>query len=139
MNTTTSSGQGSSGLRQPARTEQVGAALAAAVADLDIGTVVCWDTTEDAVLGHVAARELGAELCLAVEIEGIVSLLQPLSGDTRVALVSEEFKARTGLAGLAGVVRHSGGTVVAVGSVAAAPSVAGTEAEGARVVVAETR
>ncbi|MQA02478.1 MAG: hypothetical protein GEV07_07065 [Streptosporangiales bacterium] len=121
-------------LSDPARTERVGAVLAAAMAELDVTVVVCWDTSEDTVLGHVVARELGAELVLAEEIEGIVSLLQPLPADARVALVAEEFRAHTGLAGLSGVVKHAAGELVAVAAGRGTPELAGTEAAAARLV-----
>lgn len=126
-------------LTDPARTERVGAALAAAMDGLGVTAVVCWDNSEDAVLSHVVARELGTELILAVEIEGIVSLLQPLPAEARVALVAEEFRARTGLAGLAGVVRHAGGDTVAVGAVRGEPALDGTEAARARLVRPEPK
>lgn len=139
MNTTMDDGQEAAMATDPVRTETVGATLAAAMAGIDVSTVVCWDSSEDAMLAHVVARELGAHLVLAVEIEGIVSLLHPLAEDARVALVAEEFPARTGLAGLAGVVRHAGGRVAVVGLVTGAVDVAGTEAADARVVRPEAR
>lgn len=121
-------------LSDPARTERVGTELAAAMDGLDVTTVVCWDVSEDAVLGHVVARELGAQLLLAVQIEGIVSLLAPLPAQARVALVGEEFRGPTGLAGLAGVVKHAGGETVAVAAAGGEPDLATTEAAAARLV-----
>lgn len=135
MNTaTTDDERGAAAMTDPARTEQMGGAIAAEMASLDVSAVVCWDLSEDAVLAHVVARELGVGLVRAVEIEGIVALLQPVAEGARVALVAETFRARTGLAGLSGVVTHGGGTVVAVGAATGAVEATGTEAAGARVV-----
>lgn len=126
-------------LNDPTRTERVGGELATAMDGLSVTAVVCWDNTEDAVLGHVVARQLGTELVLAVGIEGIVSLLQSLPADARVALVAEEFRARTGVAGLAGVVRHAGGETVAVAAVRGEPALDGTDAARAQLVRPEPR
>ncbi|MQA82806.1 MAG: hypothetical protein GEV10_30860 [Streptosporangiales bacterium] len=135
MNTaTTDDERGAAAMTDPARTERMGTAIATEVAALDASTVVCWDVSEDAVLAHVVARELGVDLVRAVEIEGIVALLQPIVDGARVVLVAETFRARTGLAGLSGVVTHAGGVVVAVGAATGVVEAAGTEAADARVV-----
>lgn len=131
---TTDDERGAAAMTDPARTERMGKAIATEASALDVSTVVCWDLSEDAVLAHVVARELGVGLVRAVEIEGIVALLQPIADGARTALVAEIFRARTGLAGLSGVVAHAGGVVVAVGSASGAIEVADTEAAGARVV-----
>lgn len=124
-------------LDDPARTERVGSGLAARLSGQGITTVVCWDTSEDAVLAHVVARELGVGLRLANEVEGIITLERPLPDDAVVGLVGEELTARTAVSGLAGVARHSGARVIAVATVATPAIVAGTEAEGASVITAE--
>lgn len=121
-------------LGDPERTERVGKAFAGQLADLDVSLIVCWDVPEDTVLAHVVARELGVGLGRAVEIEGILSLLQPLPESAQVALVAEAFRERTGLAGLAGVVRHGGGTVAAVAAATGLNDLADTKVAGARLV-----
>jgi hypothetical protein len=124
-------------LDDPARTERVGTALAGRLRDKGITAVVCWDDSEDAVVAHVVARELGVGLRLAEEIEGIVTLERPLPENAVVALVAEELTARTAVAGLAGVVRHSGARVAAVATVRTTAVVAETEAADATVLTAE--
>lgn len=124
-------------LDDPARTERVGIRLAERLGGLGVTAVACWDSSEDAVLAHVVARELGVGLRLANEVEGIITLERPLPDGTVVALVGEELTARTAVSGLAGVARHSGARVIAVATVRTPAIVEDTEAEGASVVTAE--
>lgn len=124
-------------LDDPARTERVGTRLAQRLAGQGITAIVCWDASEDAVLAHVVARELGVGLRLADEIEGIVTLERTLPDGAVVAMVGAELTARTAVSGLAGVVRHSGGRVAAVATVRTPAVVADTEAAGATVITAE--
>jgi len=124
-------------LDDPARTERVGIRLAELLAGKGVTAVVCWDSSEDAVLAHVVARELGVGLRLADEVEGIITLERPLPDDAAVALVGEELTARTAVSGLAGVARHSGARISAVATVRTPAIVEGTEAEGAPVITAE--
>lgn len=123
---------------EPARVERVGTSLAGQLGELHPSVVGCWDSSEDVVLAHVVARELGVGVRPAVEVEGIVSLLRPVGQGVRVALVGESFQHRS-LAALAGVVRHDGGVVVGVGAVRGPVDTTGTEAAGATVAVAESR
>lgn len=124
-------------LDDPARTERVGARLAERLAGKGVTAVVCWDSSEDAVIAHVVARELGVGLRLADEVEGIITLEHPLPDDALVALVGEELTARTAVSGLAGVTRHSGARIAAVATVRTPAIVEGTEAENAPVITAE--
>lgn len=124
-------------LDDPARTERVGTRLAQRLAGQGITAIVCWDASEDAVLAHVVARELGVGLRLGDEIEGIVTLERTLPDGAVVAMVGAELTARTAVSGLAGVVRHSGGRVAAVATVRTPAVVADTEAAGATVITAE--
>ncbi|WP_329238089.1 hypothetical protein OG417_35205 [Actinoallomurus sp. NBC_01490] len=126
-----------SSLRDPKRTERVGAALAERLRPHEPAFVVCWDTSEDVVLAHVVARELGADLLLANEIEGIVALEYALPDGATVVLVAESLDSPTAVAGLAGVVDHAKARVAAVATAHGRVEVAGTRAEGAAVVTAE--
>ncbi|MGH3098808.1 MAG: hypothetical protein ACRDMV_22695 [Streptosporangiales bacterium] len=123
---------------EPTRVERVGTSLAENLSELRPSVVGCWDSSEDVVLAHVVARELGVGVRPAVEVEGIVSLLRPVGEGARVVLVAESFEPRS-LAALAGVMRHDGGTVVGVGAVTGPVDTTGTEAADAAVVVAEPR
>jgi len=124
-------------LDDPARTERSGVRLAERLGGRGITAVVCWDASEDAVLAHVVARELGVELRLADEVEGIITLERPLPDGAVVALVGAELTARTAVSGLAGVARHSGARVAAVATVRTPAIVTETEAAGASVITAE--
>lgn len=123
---------------EPTRVERVGTSLAEQLRQLQPSVVGCWDSSEDAVLAHVVARELGISTRPAVEIEGIVSLLRPVREGGRVVLVAESFAPRS-LAALAGVMRHAGATVVGVGAVTGPVDTAETEAADAAVVTTEPR
>lgn len=124
-------------LDDPARTERVGTRLADRLSGKGITAVVCWNASEDAVLAHVVARELGVGLRLADEIEGIITLEGVLPDGAVVALVGSELTARTAVSGLAGVARHSGGRIAAVATVRTPAVVTETEAAGATVITAE--
>lgn len=124
-------------LADPQLVERTGSGLAARLREVAPTAVACWDSSEDAVLAHVVARELGTGVWRATEIEGIVALERELPAGARVALVGERFRTGPAVAGLSGVVVHGGGSVVAVASVHPGAPVAGTDAERARVVTAE--
>lgn len=123
-------------LNDPRRTERVGARLAERLADHRPTLVVCWDDSDDVVLAHVVARELGIELRLANEVEGIVALERPLPDGAVVALVAESLASRTAIGGLAGVVAHGGARVAAVATGGDAAEVADTGAATATVITA---
>lgn len=126
-------------LHDPRRTERVGGALARQLGDRGVTAVVCWNSSEDIVLAHVVARELGVELRLADEAEGIVTLAAPLTPQDTVALVGESLEGRNAVGGLAGVVDHVGARVAAVATVEVPADVAGTTAESASVHTVEER
>ena len=97
-------------LRDPARTEAVLRAVPAQLPAAD--AVVCWDTAEDAVLGHVLARELQVQLWVATEIAGILSLDGDLPQGARVVIASSRPTKPVDVTGLAGLVAHAGGRLV---------------------------
>jgi hypothetical protein len=127
-------------LHDPRRTERVGSALARQLNGGDgsgVTAVVCWNSSEDIVLAHVVARELGVELRLADEAEGIITLAAPLTPRDTVAIVGENLEGRNAVGGLAGVVDHVGARVTAVATVEVPAEVAGTTAESAAVLTVE--
>lgn len=124
-------------LHDPRRTERAGGALARQLGDRGLTAVVCWNSSEDIVLAHVVARELGVELRLADEAEGIITLAAPLTPQDTVVLVGESMEQRNAVGGLAGVVDHVGARVTAVATVGVPAEVSGTTAESAAVVTVE--
>lgn len=101
-------------LAQPATTETTGRHLAKQLNEVGAQAVLCWDVTEDAVLAHVVARELGVPLWRAVDVEGMIELARAIPKNTSVVLVADTLRQPTSLAGLMGIVSHHGGRAVGV-------------------------
>ncbi|MET7994727.1 hypothetical protein ABZU76_27920 [Amycolatopsis sp. NPDC005232] len=107
----------------PAATEVVGSALAELLAQHTLDQVAVWHGADDAVLAHVVARQLGATVTRASELEGVVGFHPPVTAGTRIALVGtawEPARLRT-LLNLAATARAE---VVAVAAVLATPALA---------------
>lgn len=98
-------------LRDPARVEAGCVALARRLPPAD--AVLCWDAAEDAVLGHILARELQAQLWLATDIEGILSSDGVLPAGSRVVIACWHPSRQVDVTGLAGLVAHQDAQVVA--------------------------
>ncbi|MFJ4651910.1 hypothetical protein ACIP5Y_11620 [Nocardia sp. NPDC088792] len=108
------------GILQPEAAESLGRALAARLRDLSIDAVVLWCDPRAAVLGHVVARELGAELVYAYSDLGILTLSSTPPPGTRAALLDYVWEPDPGLVPLLTMVRHSA-EVAAVASVLSPP------------------
>jgi len=102
----------------PALAEAVGQSLATALRPFTPDTVVLWNEPRTAVLGHVVARELGAEVIYAYSDEGILSLSATLG--RRIGLVDYEWDPYPGLVPLLRMVQAQS-TVVVVSSVLPLP------------------
>ncbi|CBT77350.1 MAG TPA: hypothetical protein DEX36_13175 [Glutamicibacter sp.] len=109
-------------VQAPTVAELLGKELASALGSSPISTVVVWDQIESAVLGHVVARELDAELIYAFSVEGSLGLSAELRSDSRVALISYDWSELHGLSALASFVESKGATVLSVGSVISEPN-----------------
>ncbi|WP_369637246.1 hypothetical protein [Nocardia sp. JMUB6875] len=101
---------------QPEVTEALGQALAGRLRESAPEAVVLWCDPRAVVLGHVVARELGAELVLAYSDLGILSLSTTLRPGTRAALVDYVWETDPCVVPLLTMVGHSA-DVVAVASV----------------------
>ncbi|MEV0052584.1 hypothetical protein AB0H34_19030 [Saccharopolyspora shandongensis] len=107
-------------LQDPAVPESLGAWLATELRRFQPRTVVLWADIATAVLGHVVARELGAQVVYAFADEGVLTLDGTMNAGERVALIGYDWPARLGLDPLVRLVHNSGAVVAAVGSVLAA-------------------
>ncbi|MGW4487238.1 hypothetical protein ACWEOE_25750 [Amycolatopsis sp. NPDC004368] len=109
----------------PAATEVVGAALADLLTTPEVDRVAVWHGADDAVLAHVVARQLGATVTRASELEGVVGFHPPVAAGERIALVAtawEPARLRT----LLNLATTTQAEVVAVAAVLATPALAET-------------
>ncbi|GAA1197088.1 hypothetical protein [Pseudonocardia alaniniphila] len=103
-------------LDSPAVPEALGKALATVLRANDPDVVAFWSSADTAVLAHVVARELGAELLPVAEDQGRILVGRPIVATARVAVIDIDW---TGNLGLAPLARALGGptVVVAAGSI----------------------
>jgi hypothetical protein len=114
--------------------ETLGAALAAALRPFTPDTVIVWCDPLTTVLGHVVARELGANLLHAQADEGILWLSQPPHPDARIALIDYAWAPFPGLIPLLRMTK-SAATVAVVGSVLSLPAALTGQALGGTATV----
>lgn len=98
---------------QPQEIETTGKNLASGAAELDADLVLTWNQPEDAVLGHIVARELGFGIAYANEVEGILDTFGSLAGRT-VLIVFAETPKESGVTALTGLITSSGARVAGV-------------------------
>ncbi len=82
-------------LQRPIVPETVGKEIARRFTDVDL--VLTPDNIDDAVLGHVVARELGADLVFAWNDEGLLGLTQTTAAGMRTLLLSYDWATYPGL------------------------------------------
>ncbi|MBK1787567.1 hypothetical protein [Prauserella cavernicola] len=102
--------------RSPRDVEVLGRALAESLRPRNPETLVVWNTSDEAVLAHAVARELGVIVRRASEVEGILALDEPMAPGTRVALVATTWDGRW-LETLRRLVLGSGGELVVAAAV----------------------
>lgn len=78
----------------PAAVEIIGRALAEVCRDHRPQRVAVWNTSDDAVLAHIVARELGVPVIRAAEVEGIVFFQPAASPGTRIAVIATAWEPR---------------------------------------------
>jgi len=101
----------------PPDVEAVGRALAVAVAEHQPDLIAVWHSSDDAVLAHVVARELGASVLRAAELEGVLSFqLDPEPG-CRVALLATVWQSARRLDALRSLTNTRGLQVATVAAV----------------------
>ncbi|MFI7363758.1 hypothetical protein ACIBO4_16665 [Streptomyces sp. NPDC050149] len=97
--------------------ELVGTALCEALRPYCPTTLAFWNSSDDSVLGHVVARELGASVVRADELAGIAALSNEIAAGARVALLATAWTNEKYLKALTAIVRKRSAEVVAVASV----------------------
>ncbi len=112
-------------LQTPGVAEVLGKELARVLAPSAPDTVLVWDQVESAVLGHVVARELGADLIYAFSVEGSLGHSGDLAQSTRTLLVSYDWTELHGVDALVRFAQSQGADVVGIGSVVATPATEG--------------
>lgn len=100
----------------PRYVEVLGRAMAEALRESKAETLVVWNTPDEAVLAHAVALQLGATVRRASEVEGILTLDEPIAPDQRAALLATEWRGRW-LTILRQLVLGSGGELVAAAAV----------------------
>lgn len=100
----------------PRYVEVLGRALAEALRESNAETLVVWSTPDEAVLAQAVALQLGATVRRASEVEGILTLDEPIAQGQRAALLATEWKGRW-LEKLRQLVLGSGGELVAAAAV----------------------
>ena len=108
-------------LQTPGVAEILGKELAEALAPTSPDTVLVWDQVESAVLGHVVARELDADLIYAYSVEGSLGLSGELTAGSRTVVVSYDWTEAHGLGALVSFAQSQGAEVSGIGSVVSAP------------------
>lgn len=107
-------------LQSPVTAETLGGALAADIASLGATLIVVWDHyVETPVLGHVIARELGAELVYAYAHQGSLGLSTEPVGHTVAVVVSYDWTEDPGLDALVTMLASRGIRVAGAASVLA--------------------
>jgi len=107
----------------PATVEDQGRRLADAMREQAPTVIVIWRSVESALLGHVVARELEADLTYVIDDLGVLSFEDPVSPHASVGLVSVDWTEAHGLAPLIRMVQAAGARIVGVGSVLPGPVV----------------
>src|SRR5262249_55474451 len=92
-------------VQDPSVVEAIGRRLAERLSTPGVGAVVSWDDLDDAVLGHVVARELGGQLSYAYVDEGILGVTPVPESGTKVVVVGYELTRYPGLGPLLSMLR----------------------------------
>lgn len=108
-------------LQSPGVAESLGRALAASLLRTAPDIIVVWDQVESAVLGHVVARELHADLVYGFSVEGSLGTSGILKSASRAVVVSYDWTEMHGLDALVRLTESRGPIVAGIGSVFAAP------------------
>lgn len=98
---------------QPREIETTGKKLASAAVELGADLVLTWNQAEDAVLGHIVARELAVGIAYANEVEGILDTFGALTGHN-VLVVFAEAPKEPGITALTGLVTTSGARLAGI-------------------------
>lgn len=105
--------------KDPLGAEELACALAFALHGNTVDTVLVWDDGDDLVLAHIVARELGAIVLRAFEVEGLVLPMGDGGPAGAVVLLADAFRTRAAIRALRASAERDGGRVVAVAALVA--------------------
>lgn len=98
----------------PGQCRAVAASLAESLANTNPDLVLTWENTPDVVLAHAIAHDLGISVARAVEVEGLVELIDPVDERQRVVLLAVQFPTDASLTALRSLVSAAGATIVGI-------------------------
>lgn len=104
----------------PSAVRVVAAALAARLAGAGVDRVVVWNSSDEAVLAHAVAVELGVGVSRIDAVEGAVAVNPPLAAGSSAALLATSWQSR-GLATARSIVDRQAG-VAAIAAVSHSPA-----------------
>jgi hypothetical protein len=110
--------------QSPRDVDVVGAGLAGEIrAVATPAALVVWDTSDEAVLAHVVARNLDVGVLRAFEVEGLLGVSPDIAAGAPVVLLATQWGERR-LANLRTLVASRGGQTVAVAAALSSPALA---------------
>jgi hypothetical protein len=104
---------------RPDAVEEVGRAVARAVADRGAGAVVGWPRPDETVLAHIVARELRVPRAVVNEDLGLLTMSPELAADARVLVVATSLDQYPSLQAVRTLLESGGHHVVGVVTVGA--------------------
>lgn len=104
-------------IHRPVLFDEAGRRLAEQIAGQGAEVVVIWEGMESAVLGHVVARQLGADLVCAYAVQGSLGLSAGIYPGAKVALVDIDWATDPGLEPLLKLLETRNAEIVGIGSV----------------------
>jgi len=110
--------------QSPRDVDVVGEGMAAQIRAVAApAALVVWDTSDEAVLAHVVARNLDVGVLRAFEVEGLLRVSPDIPAGAPVALLATQWSERR-LANLRTLVANRGGQTVAVAAALTSPALA---------------
>lgn len=116
--------------RSPEATETLGTELAVALRPYQPSALVIWSSTDNAVLAHVAARELHVEVVASYKDLGRLSLDRDLPPQAAVALIGGIWRTPRELSALQALVQNQGASVAVAAAVVETESLRAAGASG---------
>lgn len=99
---------------RPDAVEEIGQAVARAVADRNAGAVIGWLSADETVLAHIVARELGVPRAVIDEDLGLLTVSPELSSGSSVLVVATSFDQYPSLQAVRTLLENSDHHVVGV-------------------------
>jgi len=108
-------------VHDPSAVEQLGVALADRLRDCRPNRVVVWDDPENAVLGHIVARELGTTVIRAMDAQGGIDYDGTLQDGDRIVVVAVAYRHEAPLGAMLALVTRRAGSVANIAALIDTP------------------